>query len=433
MFKNILLGAGVLAALLAILIFSGRLPIGGNKKVTVSGSVVMWGTLPQTDMEVILQRFNTEAKTYRVDYLEVPENKFTEKLTNALASGQGPDMILAPYQTLLEHKDRIYPYPSASVSTEQFKNYYVDGASVLLGVDSALALPVSIEPLMMFYNRALFAKHGVVTPPDTWDQLSVIVPQLTVSSAPSVFQENGIAFGTYNNIDNAKDIIMTLVAQLGQVPVTRQVGAAGEKFTVTANVPIPENQEVEPLTTSVRFFTQFADPQKTVYTWNTLQPRAIDQFAAERLAIYLGYSGDRALLMAKNPRLDFGMRMVPQAKGYTTFSTGMRLYGVATLKRTPNSLASLTAQSMFAGATYGPLLASLAGGVSPLRNVIANSTAIDQDLKQSILVSKGWYDTMPLTSGQYIERMINDIISGRSSVSEAVGLCVSRLTELYTH
>ena len=101
MFKNIIFGVGILAALVAMLIFSGRLPIGKSNKVTATGEVVAWGTLPQASMENLFQSINNTTKTYRISYYEVSEATFSSKLLEALASGRGPDLIIPPYQIIL--------------------------------------------------------------------------------------------------------------------------------------------------------------------------------------------------------------------------------------------------------------------------------------------------------------------------------------------
>jgi ABC-type glycerol-3-phosphate transport system substrate-binding protein len=156
MLPKILLGVGIFAAVFSVLIFSGKIPgIGpGEKKVT--GGVVLWGTIPETQMNQMIQQFNLNAKTYRVDYTEVKEENFEQSLLVALANGTGPDLVMAPYQTLLAQSERIYPFPITSLGEKQFKDMYVDGASVFFGTEGALALPVSIEPMVLFYNRTLF-------------------------------------------------------------------------------------------------------------------------------------------------------------------------------------------------------------------------------------------------------------------------------------
>jgi ABC-type glycerol-3-phosphate transport system substrate-binding protein len=214
MLKNILMGLGIFAALLAVLIFSGKVPLGSNKANTPAGEVVMWGTLPETSMNSIVQSFNNQAKTYRVTYREVREDVFSQKLLESLANGSGPDLILAPHQIILSQVSRIYPFPVTSISEKNFKDTFVDGATLFFTPYGAIALPVSIDPMVLFYNRTFFSKHGITNPPVTWDDIANIVPSLTILDNKNQFIESGIALGS-PNLNYAKDIIMAIVGQLG--------------------------------------------------------------------------------------------------------------------------------------------------------------------------------------------------------------------------
>ena len=67
MLRNILLGLGLFATLLAVLIFSGKISV-GNKVKTPEGEVMLWGTLPENEMNAIVQAFNPQAKTHAARY-----------------------------------------------------------------------------------------------------------------------------------------------------------------------------------------------------------------------------------------------------------------------------------------------------------------------------------------------------------------------------
>lgn len=432
MLRNILLGAGVFAALFAVLIFSGKLPIGKNNAAnTPQGEVVLWGTFPETQMNAIIQSFNPKAKTYRVTYTEVREDVFAQKLLEALANGTGPDMIMASHQVLLSQESRLYPFPASSFSEKAFKDTYVDGASLFFTPGGALALPVSIEPMVLFYNRTLFSKQGIVNPPATWDDVASMASKLTLSNDKNQFIESGISLGAPNT-PYAKDILMAIVQEIGQTPVLKQYNQDGTpRITVLANTATTNSNNVLPLSTAVRFFTQFADPLKSTYSWNQFSGNADDQFVAEKLAMYVGYSGELATFRARNPRGDFAMTYLPQAKGYNTFATGARMYGIATLKSSKNPVAALTVEAQFAGAGISPSISSIVGGVPALR-AYSLTPGLDDVIARSMLVAKGWHDSFSSKSTGYVVTMISDVLNSRYSVSDASNLFVSRLQDLYT-
>jgi ABC-type glycerol-3-phosphate transport system substrate-binding protein len=428
MVSKILLGIGVFAAVFSVLIFSGKIPSPWSSKNAPQGEVILWGTFPETKMNPIVQSFNPQAKTYRVTYREVREENFSQKLLEALANGTGPDLILAPYQTIIAQKSRIYPFP---IDGQQFKDTYVDGASIFLSPYGTLALPVSVEPMVLFYNRTLFAKNSIINPPAYWGEVTSLAPLLTKQNAQGQFLESAIALGSQNT-PYVKDILMAIVSQLGQIPVISRVTSDGEVYTnVIANEPVTEGGNVLPLTSSVRYFVQFADPTQKAYSWNQYMGNAADYFIAEKLAMYIGYSGELGTLRARNPRAEIEMARFPQSDNYNTFATGMRMYGIAALRTSRNLNAALTVQSQFAGGNIAPVLAEGVGAVPPFR-VYAATPGLNPVVASSMLVARGWEDSFSNQSNVYIVTMIDDILNNRQSISDAVTTFVSRLQDLYT-
>lgn len=427
--RNILLGIGLFASVLSVLIFSGRIPI-GNKQVAAQGDVLLWGTLPESDMNAIILAFNPQAKTYSVRYTYVPEGSFSQRLLEALASGTGPDAIIAPYQTILSQEQRIYPFPLANLPEKTFKDIYVDGASVLFSPQGALALPVSVDPMVLFYNRTLLSKHGIVNPPAYWDEVGSITEALTIRENGR-FVESAIALGT-PTVRYAKDIIMAIVSQLGQTPVVRVPAPVGGQsyLSVQVNERVTEGSDILPLATTNRFFTQFGDPGQKTFTWSDTLGDASDVFVSEKLAMYIGYAGEYATLRARNPRAEFQMTFLPQTRGYNTFATGMRMYAIATLKSSKNLTAALTVESQFAGAGVSPAIAGVVGATPALR-AYAGTQGLDPVVARSMLVARGWYDNHSAESTMFTASMISDIINYRYGVNDASNIFVSRMRDIY--
>lgn len=410
----------------SVLIFSGKINI-GKKADGPKGEVQVWGTLPDEDMAPILQTFNPKAKTYAVRYKYVPEQNFEKALLEGLANSQGPDAILVPHQIILSQSDRIYQFPT---SEKNYRDVYVDGASIFSTANGALAIPITVEPMVLFYNRTLFSKHGIINPPASWDELVAVTPALTVHQGGQ-FLESAIALGT-PSVPYGKDILMAMVTQLGQSPVVRLANQSNEiYYSVQANEPIGEKGDVFPLTATARFFTQFADSGQSTYTWPQSQSAdPTDLFVGEKLAMYIGYSGEYQKLRTRNPRGDFQMTTFPQTKNYNTFSMGMRMYAMATLKSTKNPIASLTAASEFSSLAVASQIANITGGVPALRSYAVTPT-LDPVIARSMLVAKGWYDRFPTESSAYTATMISDIINFRYGVSDAVTLYIARMRDLY--
>lgn len=430
MLRNILLGAGVFAALLSVLLFSGKISFGSNEEKPM-GEVQLWGTIPETTMSRIVQQFNPEARDYRITYREIPEATFNETIIEAVANGAGPDLIIAPHQVILANSARVYPFPKSSFSEKAFKDTYVDGASVLFTPNGAIALPVSIDPLVLFYNRTLFSKAGFVGPPTYWDEVVNMVQPLTISDQRGGFTQSAIALGA-PNVPYAKDILMATVGQLGQVPVIRRYPDGGAPYlSVTANAPAVEGGDVFPLATAARFFSQFADATKNTYTWSQYASRADNVFVAEKLGMYVGQASELATLRARNPKMDIEMSYLPQTRGYNTFVTGGEMYAIATLASSRNLTTAMTVQSQLAGGTYSALIAEGIGATPALR-AYAGTPGLPEVVSRSMLVTKLWIDSMPSKSTPLIATLLSDIINGRSVASDAASVFVARLQDLYT-
>lgn len=430
MLQKVLIASGVVAAILAALVFSGRLPGSSASKETVTGTVVLWGVFPEAAMATIIQPFNAQAKTYRITYKYVDPDEFEHTLVEALASGVGPDAILAPYQIILSQQSRIYPYPSTSMPEKVYKDTFLDGASIFWNPAGALALPVAIEPMVLFYNRALLSKHGVLSPPAYWDEVSNVTPNLTLMSGKSTFLESAIALGTYT-VPYMKDILMTVVSQLGQTPVLFQGYSSDGKpvFSVLANEPTPGGS-VRPLESAVRFFMSFSNPLEATYTWNQFSGDPSDAFTAEQLAMYIGYAGDLGVFKARNPKLDVEMTYLPQTRGYNTFVTGMRLYGIAVMRQTKVPSTAFTVASTLANDGWAVSLAGVVGATPASRAFLLNPGMLEV-VQKSLLVARGWYDSNTLQTDTYAITMFVDILSGKQGIVEAVQSFSSRMYDLY--
>lgn len=432
MLSKILLGVGIFATVFAVLIFSGKIPGFSNSQDGPQGDVVVWGTFSESRVNSIIQSVNPQMKTVRVSYVEVDENDFNSKLLEALASGKGPDLILAPYQNILAQSSRIYNHPVTSVNEQTFKGVFLEGTSDVFWTPSgAIALPIAIDPMVLFFNRTMFSKHGIVSPPLLWDDLESDVLKITTLDNRGRFIETGVALGSPST-PYIKDIIMTIIEQLNQVPVVRQFDSEGKvAMSVIANTPTTSNDDVYPLSTVLTFITKFADPNQKTYSWNQYMGDARDQFVAEKLAMYIGYSSEYSDLKSRNPRARFEMTGLPQVNGMNTKTTGMRLYGIAALKSSKNLSSALYVQKLFATDDMLNALAPITGGLPPTQAYVKANQSSNPVLTNSMLIAHGWLDIFEEQSSTYVSAMLADVINNRTTITDAANTFVSRMQDLY--
>ncbi len=94
----------------------------------------------------------------------VTKGLVSEELVAALASGQGPALVIMPHDLLVSQGDKLTPIPFSIVSERAFLDTYLDGASVFLSNNGILALPILVDPVVMYWNKDLFASAGIPTP-----------------------------------------------------------------------------------------------------------------------------------------------------------------------------------------------------------------------------------------------------------------------------
>lgn len=431
MLNKILVGGGIIAALLSVAIFSGYVKIGGSDDAVLSGEVVIWGTVPEESVNPFLNSYNAKAQSYRFSYKRYEEANFTGALISSIAKGAGPDLIIAPENIIFENVSYLYPYPSASLNEQTYRDAYLDGTGIFWSGGGALALPVGVDPLMLYHNRAMFSKNGLGLPPATWDEVLTTVPILAKKDSIGRLYEYGIALGSDTNIKNELAVAMAIVGQLGQVPVTPQSnGQGGTYYQINMNTPINLDSEVKPLMSTISFLTQFTNPDRSGYSWSRVMTDSQDAFVSEKLGMYIGYASEEGVIRSKNPRIDFGISPLPQTRGYNTFVTGMKLYGIATLRSTKNPSVALKVQSDLAGADWAPSLTQ-AIGAYPAFRASYNSGQMNESVRRSALVARTWYNISPIKVGEYYTEMIRNVVTGRMQEAEAANTFVNRLQSLF--
>jgi maltose-binding protein MalE len=63
------------------------------------------------------------------------------------------------------------------------------------------------------------------------------------------------------------------------------------------------------------FYTDFANPQKEVYTWNDKMPDSLTAFATGKTAYFFGYAYHLPTIRNLNKDLNFGITALPQIEG----------------------------------------------------------------------------------------------------------------------
>ncbi len=403
----IIAGVGIFAA------FGGLL--GGSS----TGPVTMWGTFDSSIMSNMLTELRSSNKVFaNVTYVQKNPATYESDLLNAMASGSGPDLFMVSQTQSYSFTNKITPIPYSAVSQAQFSTSFVDEGQLFLSQTGALALPFSIDPLVMYWNRDMYATAGIALPPAYWNDFLTTSPKITSLDRSSNISQAAVALGTWSNITNAKAILSALFMQAGDPIVVR--GSAGG--LVAAFGQTPANAPANPAESALRFYTEFANPSKTSYSWNPSLPQSVDAFAGGTLGAYFGFASEYSTLAARNPNLSFAVAVLPQLQGNSTRSTFAQITGVAISRTAANPSGALLVAEGLTGQQAISLLAA-AVPLPPVRRDVAVDTSNNAAMLtfvQSSLIAHGWLDPSPKATDSMFKNMIEQVLSGATEPAGAV-------------
>lgn len=421
-FQLIILIVFIAAAVFGILVFSGAIPLG--KSEGSLGTVVLWGTVPNAAMTGSIEEFNRTNPTYTVKYVQKSVDTFDQDLLEALAAGVGPDMFFLPDNLIYHYSNKILTIPYTSYPLNTFKSVFAGAGEVFLTSGGFAAFPMSIDPLMLYYNRSMLDAGGIVYPPATWNDLTDMVPKLTQKDDSNKIIKSAIAMGHYSNIVHAKDILATLFMQAGNPIVAQKDGALVSVLDSSLgsyNLP-----------SVLKFYTDFADPNNPVYSWNRAMVSSDEMFSKEDLAFYFGYASELKSLVNRNPNQNFFVAGMPQIKNAKFKLTGSRVYGLAISAFSKNLTTAFTAASVMATTDFAAKYAAATGTAPARRDLLSikGNDAYSPVFYSSALYAKSWIDPSPKDTEDVFGGMINAVLSNNLSTGDAIKDADSKMSLL---
>lgn len=404
----------IVLAIFGIAIIAGVVVLattkGSNKGDSIP--VVIWGTMPSASFNSATAGFKDSKINVKITYVEKRPESFDRDLIEALASGVGPDAMLLPQDLITRYRDKIISIPFSSMPLATFRSTFIEEGELFLGGEGILALPFSVDPMVMYWNRDLLSNAGVTLPPKTWDEFITLVPKLTLKDKSQNILKSGLALGEFRNITNAKEIISALLMQTGN-SITSYTS---DGLLVTLSPATLGS------TGAINFYTDFANPVKPDYSWNRSLPNSVDMFSAGDLAFYFGFTSEIGRIRDKNPNLNFDVTFFPQPKSAPVAITFGRMQGLSVLKNSRNISGAFEAIVAITGG--GPMSDfTKATGLPPvLRNMLVSdpSNPYQAVFYNSAIRARGWLDPNPTLSKSVFQNMIESINSGEFDVGQAI-------------
>ncbi len=420
-FQLIILIIFIAAAILGVFVFSGAIPLGKNDSTGAQGTVVLWGTVKSQIILPLLDSFNLANTSFVVKYLEKSPDTFDNDLLEALAAGVGPDMFFITDDLAYKYSNKIFTIPYASFPVNTFKNNFAGAGEVFLTSKGVSAFPLSVDPLMMYYNRSILDANGIAYPPVYWDEFVSLVPLLTKKDSNGLVARGTVAMGQFSNVLHAKDILSALFMQAGNPIVSEKDGS----FASTLN----ESGSQDKLGLILKFYTDFADPLKDVYSWNRSFSNSQDAFSAENLVFYFGYASELQSLVNKNPNQNFLVSSIPQIRNSTFKLTSGHLTGIAISSFSKNFNTAFTAAGLMANGDFASKFSS-ALGIAPARRDLLNTKPMDAyspTFYSSAFFTRSWLDPSPKDTNDIFQGMVEKVLSNSMTVGEAINDASAKL------
>lgn len=375
----------------------------------------------------IISVYKIRRPNVTINYRQLRFEEYEKELLDAWAEGRGPDIFSVHNTWVGNYEGKLFPLPEAltvpeivptgpSCARQETKTVLrtyktprvqeIDNKFVQAAVSDAvkegkiLALPLSLDTLVLYYNKDLLDSSGIPTPPKTWDELSSQVKRLTVFNEKGEIIQAGAAFGRASNVDRAIDILALLMMQSGAVMI--------DNGSVAFHRPHRLDSSINPGLQALRFYTDFANPTKESFTWDESQPRALDAFIQGRAAFFFGYAFHLPLIRARAPKLNFGIAQAPQLDPNKPVNiANYWLEGVFARTEHPNEAWDflLFAASKEQAGSY----LQKANKPTALRELVSKQLE-DADLSvfvSSVLTSKSWYTGK---DGNAMEQIMKDMI-----------------------
>jgi len=423
---SVLAGAAIVVAVIMFAFSKG-------KDREDSLPVIMWGTIDAGIMKALVDDVRGEVDLDNLQYVQKSFSTIESEYIEALAEGRAPDIIMLREDQIIANTPRIYTIPYESYPVRNFQDTFIEEGELFLASQGTLAIPFTVDPLVMYWNRTLFSNEGITRAPQYWDEVMSVVPRLTQKDTSFNIMKSAIAFGEFQNVNHAKEILLNLIIQAGSDVIVRKPAEVNvpDGYDVILNERL--GYTVPPTQAALTFYTQFANPSKDVYSWNRSLPRSDERFIAGDLAMYFGFSSELPTLRAKNPNLNFDVAIMPQSRSSEVRKVYAHMNGLS-ISRTTDRLSS--AFNTINDLTNPIVLSRLSEltGLPPVRRDLLETSPEDPHkviFARSALWARGALDPDLKASETIYKNMVESFVTGRLSVTESIGRASLELNTLF--
>lgn len=436
---------------------------GGSTGTLTDVTLKFWSVFDNADAyKGLISAYTTLHPNVEIEYKKLRADDYENELVRAMAEGTGPDIFSVHNDAMEEYKSLMLPMPASTtvtyletqgtlrkqsvvveretptLSQKNLKSQFVDvvASDVIRdyqpdpkveATERVFGLPLSVDTLALYYNKELLNAAGIASAPTTWEEFQEDVVKLTQTDSAGNITQSGVALGTSKNVERAPDILAALMLQNG----TNMTDDRGRVAFHTIPDGTPDN--VFPGLDAVNFYTDFANPTKEVYTWNTDFPSSLEAFTDGQTAFFLGYSYHMPLIRTAAPKLDFAVSKLPQITGgrevnyanYWVNSVSKDTKNVDWAWDFVQFMADSDNVTTYLDATTKP---------PALRSLINNALA-DEDVgsfAEQLLTAKSWYHGGDVAAMEKaMNTLINTILAGSDDPENVIEQAAKVVAQTY--
>ena len=411
----------------------------------VKVELVMWTVFDQRNIhDDLILEFR---KKFPATYISVETKSFQnyeKELIDAMAAGQGPDIMMIHHTWLPKFKDKIIsmvdelpqdsPLPQGLATLRNYQDSYVDVVQAdFVDEGRVWAIPMYVDTLGLYYNKDLFHTAGIAEAPETWDEFMDDVELLREKNVQDDIIKAGAAIGTAENVNRSTDILGLLMLQTGANMVSDDRTKATFDDSVGGDRDI-----INPGQEALRFYTDFANPLMSSYTWNQRMDYSIDMFYEGTVAMMMNYSYHIPTIRSKAPYLNFEVAKMPQIKEAEFDVNYANYMGLAITKKCMNSENAIKCYRAwdyllwFSQKEITQKYLEAARRPTPRKDLIEwQKTDVDLGVfAEQALSARSWYQVDSLSIESIFKDMIELVVEGQMSIPDAVSRAAAQVTVL---
>jgi len=411
----------------------------------------------------IIKNYNALHPYITIKYRKLRYAEYEKALLEAMAEDKGPDIFSIGNSWIGKYQSRIEPMPASitmvypvekgilkkevvpelrtnkSLTLKEIRDNFIDVVydDVVIKVkdsqtgklkEGVLGLPLSADTLVLYYNHDLLNNAGIANPPAYWNkEFQEDVKKLTKQDINGQIIQSGVALGGGKNIERASDILALLMMQNGAEMMNDSGQATFDQIPAAYSM-----EKYNPGIEALRFYTDFSNPAKEVYSWNKDMPGSLEMFTSGRLGMMLGYAYHLPTIKSQAPKLKLGIAKLPQIEG-SGQSINFANYWVETVSKK-----SLYKNEAWDFIQFAAKAENAKSYITKTRKPPALRSLIDEQkqdkeigvFSDEVLTARSWYHGKDaLATEQIIADMIDAVVEGKDKIESLISSAANKVQQ----